>query len=86
MPLFRSKYPDLVIPEVTIPQLIFGEVRSEDEDSKPIFINGVTGKAVLFGEFRQLAGKVWIRGEEGYRERGEERARGEGREERGWRQ
>jgi hypothetical protein len=29
-----------------------------DEDSKPIFINGVT---ILFGEFRQLAGKVWRR-------------------------
>jgi hypothetical protein len=71
MPIFKSKYPDIVIPPVTVPQLVFGAFQPKDL-SKIAYIDGLNeSKKLTFGEIRGLSYKV-------EREREEERDRGRG--------
>ncbi len=73
MPIFRSKYPDIVIPNITIPQLIFGgmhlstideylfftDVKEEDLD-KIQYVDAFTEKTLNFREFQDLSFRVYI--------------------------
>lgn len=58
MPIFKSKYPDIVVPNVTIPQLVFGNWNVKNID-KIAYIDGFNPDNKLsFLEVQLLANKV----------------------------
>jgi hypothetical protein len=57
MPIFKSKYPNLEIPNKTIPDFLFGEWTS-DLDAKLAYVDGFSGEKLSYGELRQIAFKV----------------------------
>jgi hypothetical protein len=58
MPIFRSKYPDVALPQkATISDFIFSTWTPKDEP-RLAFVDGFSGEKLTFGEFRALTQKV----------------------------
>ncbi|CAG8504098.1 7573_t:CDS:10 [Dentiscutata erythropus] len=54
--IFKSKYPDIKIPEVGVYQYVTSNPKKISDD-KVIFIDGITGKCCTFGEFKHESKK-----------------------------
>ena len=58
MPIFKSKFPDVALPQHTnLSDFIFSTWTSKDE-AKPAYIDGFSYDKLTFGEFRSLTHKV----------------------------
>lgn len=54
--IFRGPYPDVQIPEVSITEFIFSSI--ERFKDKPALIDGLSGRALTYGEFADAARRV----------------------------
>ncbi|MFN2495716.1 MAG: AMP-binding protein [Pseudonocardiaceae bacterium] len=53
---FRSPFPDVEIPAVSLPELIFAEVM--DRANRPALVDGVSGQTITYGELQVLMNRV----------------------------
>jgi hypothetical protein len=73
MPIFKSKFPDVALPQnATISEFIFNNWTPKEE-ARLAFIDGFSGEQITFGEFKNLTQKVQKR--RGGRKRGKGRGR-----------
>ena len=58
MPIFKSKYPDVVIPNMTVPEFVFGAYHPKD-NGRVAYMDGLNEDIKFtFGEVRALSHKV----------------------------
>lgn len=61
---FRSPLPDVEIPDVSLPELLFADV--EDRADRPALVDGMSGQSITFGQLsvlvNQVAGALAARG------------------------
>src|SRR5262245_43392196 len=56
--IFRSPFPDVTIPEMTLTELVLRQTRRLA--SKPALIDGVTGRAITYGQLEILVRRLAI--------------------------
>ncbi|CAG8494782.1 25004_t:CDS:10 [Dentiscutata erythropus] len=54
--IFKSKYPDVTIPQVGIYQYVISNPKKISDD-KVIYVDGITGKSITYGEFKHESKK-----------------------------
>ncbi|MCO1579315.1 AMP-binding protein [Crossiella sp. SN42] len=54
---FRSPYPDVAIPDVSLPELLFGAL-SPEQAAAPALIDGPSGRVLRYGELAALVDKA----------------------------
>jgi len=53
--VFRSRWPEAVIPPMALPQFLLA---AADRGDRPALIDGLTGRVTSYGEFAALMGRV----------------------------
>ena len=53
---FRSPFPDVEIPDVSIPELLFGDITQWAD--RPAMVDGTSGQSITYGQLSVLVGQV----------------------------
>ncbi|MBP2475979.1 acyl-CoA synthetase (AMP-forming)/AMP-acid ligase II [Crossiella equi] len=54
---FRSPYPDVEVPDVSLPEFLFGSLNEQDA-ARPALVDGPSGRALSYGELAALVDKT----------------------------